>query len=433
MSKNMTDTKVQKSSQTITPFAGISFINKEFSRCGLSKLVDNRLGYRQSTKGFKHSDIIRSWFNIFFCGGEVAEDMQEHLRRTPENIPQNKVPSADTLLRELTDMATDSQSVTSSAGKNHTININEKLLDLNIRSLLLLNLLKAGELQDLDFDNQILAHEKYDAKKTYKMNGGYFPGIATIGKRIVYLENRDGNAHVKIDRSNLPERCYKLLEKHRIFINRSRMDAGSYSKDIVEAVAKHSRLFYIRANRSADMTEQIRQITDWQTVEINFKKYQVASIPFKQFFEDRNYRLVVMREESNNQQLDLFDGKFVYRSILTSDHQSTEVEVIEYYNNRGESEKNFDIQNNDFGWSRLPTSEMNSNTVFLIFTAMLKNFYLHIVKNAAKVFKNILPTTRLKRFVFRFICVSGKWIRQGRRNILKLYTDRPYEQLQFAT
>jgi hypothetical protein len=428
----MTVTKVQKSSEIITSFAGISFINEEFSRCGLSKLIDNQLGYRQSTKGFKHSDIIRSWFNIFFCGGEVAEDIQEHLRRTLENIPQNKVPSADTLLRELGNIAADCQEVTSSAGKNYTININEKLLDMNIRSLLLLNLLKRGEFQDLDFDNQILAHEKQDAKKTYKMNSGYFPGVATIGKLIVYLENRDGNANVKTDQSHLLERCYKLLEKHMISINRSRMDAGSYSKDIVEVVAKYSQLFYIRANRSADMTEQIRQITDWKTVEINYKNYEVATIPFKQFFEECNYRLVVMREKSDNQQLDLFNGTFIYRSILTNDRQSTEVEVIDYYNRRGESEKNFDIQNNDFGWSRLPTSDMNANTVFLILTAMLKNFYLHIVKNVANVFKNIFPTTRIKRFIFRFICVPGKWMRQGRKNILKLYTERPYERLQFT-
>jgi hypothetical protein len=61
-------------------------------------------------------------------------------------------------------------------------------------------MLKKGEYQDFDFDNQILAHEKWDAKKTYKMNKGYFPGIATIGKMTVYPENRDGNANVKTDR-----------------------------------------------------------------------------------------------------------------------------------------------------------------------------------------------------------------------------------------
>ena len=34
------------------------------------------------------------------------------------------------------------------------------------------------------------------------------------------------------------------------------------------------------------------------------------------------------------------------------------------YNERGASEKNFDIQNNDFGWSHLPFSFMAENMVF---------------------------------------------------------------------
>lgn len=90
-------------------------------------------------------------------------------------------------------------------------------------------------------------------------------------------------------------------------MNRSRMDAGSYSKEVIEMVAINSRLFYIRANRSADMTDQIRQITEWKKETINFKEYEVASIPFKQFFEDKNYRLVVARtKEEGKDQLDCF-------------------------------------------------------------------------------------------------------------------------------
>jgi hypothetical protein len=121
--------------------------------------------------------------------------------------------------------------------------------------------------------------------------------------------------------------------------------------------------------------------------------------------EKENYRLVVTREVSDNPQLDLFDGKFQYCCILSNDHKSSEVAIIKYYNKRGKSEKVFDTQNNDFGWRRLPTSDMHSNTVFLILTAMLKNFYLYIKKNVSKIFDDILPTTRLKRFIFRFICV----------------------------
>ncbi len=56
------------------------------------------------------------------------------------------------------------------------------------------------------------------------------------------------------------------------------------------------------------------------TVEINNKLYQVASIPFTQFFEQENYRLVIMREKSESNQIDMFTGDaFVYRSISTND------------------------------------------------------------------------------------------------------------------
>jgi hypothetical protein len=211
------------------------------------------------------------------------------------------------------------------------------------------------------------------------------------------------------------------------------MDAGSYSEDIIKVVAGYSRLFYIRANKSGALSETVRRITDWQSMELNCKRYEVASIPFTNFLEERNYRLVVMREKTGDLQLDLFEGeKFHYRCILTNDRESSAKEVIESYNRRGASEKTFDIQNNDFGWGRLPCSDMNHNTVYLILTAMIKNFYNHIVQKVSEVFHDIQPVTRLKRFIFSFICVAGTWIRQGRQYKLRLYTDRPYNQVRFG-
>ncbi|GHU74514.1 hypothetical protein FACS189413_19290 [Bacteroidia bacterium] len=424
--------KIQKISNDITPFAGISFINNEFNRSGLGKLIDNQLGMRVSTIGYQYSDIFCSWFNVFLCGGDCAEDIAQHLRSTLENIPGNKVPSPDTLLRSLEELATENTTVISTSGHPYQFNINEKLNDLNVKSLILTQQLTPGKYYDFDYDNQIIAHEKWDAKKTYKMNTGYFGGAATIGNKIVYYENRDGNANVKLAQSETLKRAYKVLNDNGIKVSNSRMDAGSYSKEIIATVAENSLNFYIRANRSQILTEQLQQVTEWKTVEINFKAYQVASIAFTQFFEDKNYRLVVAREKVDDQQLDLFEGeKFNYRCILTNDHDKTEKEVIEFYNQRGASEKTFDIQNNDFGWGHLPCSEMKKNTVYLIMTAMLKNFYNYIVSKVSKTFKNILPSTRLKRFIFRFICVAGKWVRQGRQNILKLYTNQPYDQLKF--
>jgi len=264
--------------------------------------------------------------------------------------------------------------------------------------------LETGKEYDLDYDNQITANEKYDAKRTYKKNTGYFPGIATIGNKVVYIENRDGNANVKFEQASTLKRMYNLLGENNISINRSRMDAGSYSKEIIDVVATNSKYFYIRSDKSAEMYEQINQVSEWETVEINYIKYEVASISFTQFYEDRNYRQVIMREKSSTQQAHLFTGdNLSYRTLLTNDWQSSEKGVIEFYNQRGSSEKTFDVMNNDFGWKQLPCSFMNENTSFMILMAMAKNFYNYFVEKVSKVFTNIKPTTRLKGFIFRFI------------------------------
>jgi hypothetical protein len=422
--------KIVKLSKNITPFAGISYVNAEFNRCGLGQLVDDELGARRKEAKYSYSEIFRTWFNVFLCGGQCAEDVKVHLRPTLEQIPDNSVPSPDTLLLGVKELATDNTEVVSTGDKVYQFNINDKMNDLMIKSLLLTNQLEAGKSYDFDYDNQIIAHEKYDATFTYKKNKGYFPGIGSIGDKPVYIENRDGNANVKTDQAETLKRAYGALARNGLSINRSRFDAGSYSKDVVDVVSKNSRLFYIRANKSVSLAERIRQIDNWQTVEIGYKEYRVASLPFTAFFEDRNYRLVIMREDGGDQPADLFTGdNGKYRSILTNDWESTEQEVIEYYNARGASEKIFDIQNNDFGWGHLPCSDMNDNTVYLVITAMIKNFYSYILQKVSKVFTDILPTSRLKRFIFRFINVPGQWIYRGRRWLLNLYTDRPYEKV----
>ena len=423
--------KIQKLSDLVSPFAGISFVNALFNGSGLSKLIDTKLGMRVQTTGYQYSEIIRNLSNVFISGGDCIEDVSTHLKDHLTSIPANQVPSPDTILRGIKELSTDNTPLISTSGNHYDFNINTKLNSLNIKSLILTNQLESGKSYDFDYDNQVLPNKKYDAKRTYKKNKGYVPGVATIDDKIVYLENRDGNANVKFEQASTLKRAYELLLTEQIKVNRSRMDAGSYSKEIIDVVDRYSKLFYIRANKSTNMFEQIRKINDWQTVEINYKNYEVASIPFIQFYQERNYRLVVMREKRDNNQVDVFtQDTFKYRSILTNDWESTEKEVIEYYNQRGTSEKIFDVMNNDFGWKHLPFSFLNQNGAFMIIMAMIKNFYSYVLKKVSRIFTDIEPTTRLKRFVFRFIAVAGKWKYQGRQWILKLFTNRPYEQLR---
>jgi hypothetical protein len=77
------------------------------------------------------------------------------------------------------------------------------------------------------------------------------------------------------------------------------------------------------------------------------------------------------------------------------------------------------MMNNDFGWKHLPFSFINENTAHLIIMAIAKNFYNYFVAKVSTIFEDIMPTTRLKRSVFRFISVAGKWVYTGRQWVLK--------------
>ena len=134
----------------------------------------------------------------------------------------------------------------------------------------------------------------------------------------------------------------------------------------------------------------------------------------------------VLKDKDDKQQADIFGVICTYRCILTNNRTSIEKGIITFYNERGASEKNFDIQNNDFGWSHLPFSFMAENMVFMMVTAMLKNFYLYLVRHISDKVKPLKKTSRLKAFILHFVSVPAKWVRTGRLNVLNLYTNKTH-------
>lgn len=70
---------------------------------------------------------------------------------------------------------------------------------------------------------------------------------------------------------------------------------------------------------------------------------------------------------------------------------------------------------------------MNENTVFMLLTAMIKNFYLYLVSLLADLgVQDLKPTSRVKRLIFTFIVVPAKWIKTARAWTLNLYTNRTW-------
>ena len=74
--------------------------------------------------------------------------------------------------------------------------------------------------------------------------------------------------------------------------------------------------------------------------------------------------------------------------------------------------------------SRMDCGSCSENTVFLLITALIRNFYQFLVQ--AKDLKSfgLKPTSRLKDFTFKFITVPAKWIKTARQFVLNIYTEQ---------
>lgn len=412
--------KVHIKSEKLTPFGGIFSIMEQFNSM-LSSVIDSTLGLRCQSFGYQYSEIVRSLMSVYFCGGSCIEDVTTHLMPHLSLHPTLRTCSADTILRAVKELTVDNISYTSDTGKDYDFNTADKLNTLLINALLSTNRLKAGEEYDVDFDHQFIETEKHDAKPTYKKFLGYRPGVAVIGDMIVGIENSDGNTNVRFHQKDTLKRLFERLEQKGLTVRRFRADCGSCSEDIVSEVEKHCRHFYIRANRCGAFYDDMYALSGWKREEINGIEYELNSILVEKW-KGKPYRLVIQRQKRINGELDLWEGEYTYRCILTNDYESNSKEIVEFYNLRGGRERIFDEMNNGFGWGRLPKSFMAENTVFLLLTALIRNFYKAIIQKLDTSGFGLKKTSRIKAFVFKFISVPAKWIKTSRQYVLNIYT-----------
>ena len=423
--------KIQIKSEKITPFGGIFPIMECFDRL-LGQTIDSTLGLRSRLIGYQYSEIIRSLMCVYFCGGSCIEDVTKHLMPTLSLHPTLRTCSSDTILRAIEELTEDNITYVSDEGKSYDFNAAEKLNGLLLNALLSTGQLKKGMEYDFDFDHQFIETEKYDAKMTYKHFFGYGPGVAAIGNLIVSIENRDGNANVRFFQKDTLERMFLRLEAKGLKINRARMDCGSCSEEIVKMVEAHSKHFYIRANRCSSLYDNIFALRGWKQEEINGQTFELNSILVEKW-KGKVYRLVIQRQRRADGEQDLWEGEYTYRCILTNDHTSSTREIVEFYNLRGGKERIFDEMNNGFGWSHLPKSFMNQNAAFLLLTALIYNFYKHLLSLILAPDFGLKNTSRIKTFVFKFVSVAAKWIKSSRQNVLNIYSNnRAYANLDFG-
>jgi len=373
-----------------------------------------------------------SFWSIFFCGGDCCEDLNGNFRSSLSGNPLIDIPSSDRVLNRMQQLAEPVQLFDTVRGTvKHEFNFNKNLTALNLAVLKKLSLLKKDELT-LDYDNTLIFTKKADAKKTYKSERGYAPGVGLIDSNVVYVENRNGNSDAQTLQQDTLTRMFQALNDAKIKVHRFRADAASYQLLTLSVAREHADFLYVRARKDAAVMKAIASIKHWQETAIEgVFRGTVDFVPFINRGKYHHsphlletYRLVVTKEPNADGQLNIFTGEaFDYHVIITNDWEMTNNEIVHFYNQRGTAEKEFDILKNDFGWNNLPFSKLEHNTVFLILTALCRNLYDYIIKTFSLRCKYLSSNYRIKKFIFRFICVPAKWIKNARQHKLKIYGD----------
>ncbi len=127
-------------------------------------------------------------------------------------------------------------------------------------------------------------------------------------------------------------------------------------------------------------------VDSWEKIRLGTQEMEVADISdYFPFGGEKPYRLVISRIKRRDSQTDMFSGEaYTYRGILTNDLESTNKDIVAFYNDRGKSERLFDVMNNDFGWAKMPCSFLSENTAFMIMTAIFQKTVLAKAKLPAE-------------------------------------------------
>ena len=165
---------------------------------------------------------------------------------------------------------------------------------------------------------------------------------------------------------------------------------------IVSEIEKHCTHFYIRANRCSSLYDDLFSLRGWKDGG-NQRQSSLNSIPFLvEKWEGKCYRLVIQRQKRMDGELDLWEGEYTYRCILTNDYDSSTRDIVEFTTSVGAKSVYSNDMNNGFGWNRLPKSFMSENTVFLLLTALIHNFYKTIISKLDTKAFGLKETSRIK-------------------------------------
>lgn len=418
-------TKVAYSDRNIKSFGGLHFIFGALSTYGIDKQIDAVLGDRGPLCKYSYSNALLGFFSAFLAGGNCLEDLHK-LRSEAADVKGSSICSADTLTRIINDLSCKGIQVPNSNGGINTL-VDNDLLNKLLVQMAVFNL--KSELEPtVDIDAHILECDKKDACYAYNNKKGYAPLVGFINRIPVRVQNRSGNTSPAYGHVEFVEALLKDLADEGIKVKNFRADAASYNLDLLNLLDRFKTRFYVRAPNSSTLLEAVRKTDEnkWKMISYENKPtLEVADIEFN------GYRIAVQRTRKESDQIDIFDN-YTYRAIITNDRRAcmNGADVTMFYNDRGDSEKNFDILQNDFGWAKLPLDNIADNTTYLLLTAFFMSLFEWLKSKLGSAKEIIYQGMRTKAFLLHFLSIPAKVAYRSRQRIITFFTQIRFGQLE---
>jgi len=407
---------IQHCKRAVNPHGGIVFLMDEMRLRGIPAVIDTHFGARPKQATYSFSDILLCWVYSTLCGNTSLESTKK-VKVAFSEIPDHKHPSPDRIGDIFKSWATPNviydYENSSDDDKKHYFNINAPLNNLMLDIAMKLEMINKNDYYMLDYDNTIIECEKQHDEAcaiTYdKSKRGYSPSVSFIGNIPVYIEGRSGMTPVTYRIEESVARSLNMLEQREIKIKMFRSDAGGYVKELTSMLDSRNIDFLIRFSHNERVYRHVKDLEEWQDVEINNKKCQLISTNYD--FGKRKYRVVIKREFIRDKKfINQYTGdKYSYWSIITNNHFLSDKEIVLLYNERGKTELVFKDLKGDWNWDKLPFSYLNYNISYMCISAIGSIMYRYVLNKYSDRLPFVKDTYRLTNFIYHFINVALEW------------------------
>lgn len=362
--------KLETTNDKITPYAGLALFGEFIHATGLIQQINNEMPAPGSNRGYQPSLFVEPLLLMLHGGGRSLEDLRKistdgGLR---ELLKIKSVPSSDATGNWLRRMG-------NSAGLSGLQKVNNTIIRRAINR-------DDNSQFTLDIDATQIVAEKYAANFTYKGEKGYMPIVGHLAENglVVGDDFREGNVAPSTRNLEFIQYCYKQMPKKKQ-ITAIRADSATYQANIFNWCENNSIQFAIGGHLDSATKRAIDLIdnTAWE----QYGEKQIAETVHSMEKTQKAFRLIVIKHPQQEPLLLKNDTDEqgitppVRYSVIATNRKETAVDVIAWYNRRGDtSENRIKDLKIGFGMERMPCGTLAANSIFFRIGVLAYNLFM---------------------------------------------------------